>query len=151
MIKNILPPTLDHCPALFASFSVDSNVQIGRMIWKDERKITGQQTCIWVNSLNVFENLLGRDVLDLADSIINYDHEFLSRSDPHQIPSLVDALVHTTYAAYPDCDPSLRIDRRFDPLPYILTNFRHLTADVIKRTSRIYSRKNPRGRALVTT
>lgn len=93
--------------------------------------------------LNIFGNLLGRDVLEIAKIIINYDHELLSRSDPHQIPSILAALVHTTYASCPDCDPSLRLDRGFDPLPKTLTNFNHLSRKVI------IALKNPRGRPLV--
>lgn len=148
-VKSITPPALNHVPALSASFLIDRDISIGRMIWKNGRIILGQQTCIWMSSLNVFQSLAGRDVLDLADTIINYDHELISRSDEHQIPSLVDALVNTTFASYPDCDHSLRLDRGFEPLPNTLTNFNHLSTEVVAETSRIYSRKNPQGRPLL--
>lgn len=154
-VSLINPPTkkvnrvsVKHLPDYFMTIPINgsSSVMLGKMSWSGVEQI---QTCVFIRGLNYFRNLMGYPLLELADKIINYEHEPFSRADSIQFPSVVDGMVNTNFASYPNCDKLLRKCRGLDEVPDPVDDYVHINIDSVALTRIRYARP-PRTRRTYT-
>ena len=145
-VSLINPPTkkvnrvsIRHLPNYFMTIPINesSSLMLGKMSWYGVEQV---QTCIFIRGLNDFRNLMGDPLLELADKIINYEHEPFSRADFIQFPSVVDGMVNTAFASYPNCDKLLRKCRGFDKVPDPVDDYVHINIESVAQTRIRYAR-----------
>ena len=107
-------------PQKFAAVHLSKDFNVSKMKWDN-----CTMSCIWSNSVNVFETLLGDTATALAKQIIYHTRDIISIADPIQRKSIGYAMLNSRFAAYPNSDRLLRQIRGQNAIEPFLTNFRH--------------------------
>ena len=107
-------------PHKFAAVHLSKDFNVSKMKWDN-----CTMSCIWSNSVNVFETLLGDTATALAKQIIYHTRDIISIADPIQRKSIGYAMLNSRFAAYPNSDRLLRQIRGQNAIEPFLTNFRH--------------------------